>query len=89
MQNLEGQAYEFPGAFEVAVMGAADGGLIEALPALIEAVGAQVLAGSLRIRESSAGNYISVSISFLASDRPQLDAVHESVRTHPAVRWLL
>lgn len=89
MQNLEGQAYEFPGAFEVAAMGAADAGLIEALPGLVEAAGAQVLAGSLRVRESSAGNYVSVAISFLAVDRAQLDAVHESVRSHSGVRWLL
>lgn len=89
MQNIEGQAYVFPGAFEVAAMGASDAGLIEALPRLVEAAGAQVLAGSLRVRESSNGNYVSVSVSFLAIDRVQLDAVHESVRSHNGVRWLL
>jgi putative lipoic acid-binding regulatory protein len=89
MQNLEGEAYVFPGAFEVAAMGAADIGLADALPGLVEAAGAQVLTGSLRVRESSGGNYVSVSISFLAADRAQLDAVHEAVRTFPGVRWLL
>lgn len=89
MHTLEGEAYTFPGAFEVAAMGAADAGLEEALPGLVESAGAQVLAGSLRVRTSSAGHYVSVSISFLAADRAQLNAVHEAVRSHPGVRWIL
>lgn len=89
MKNLEGQAYEFPGAFEVSAMGASDAGIAEVLPDLVEAAGAQVLAGSLRVRPSSAGNYVAVHISFLAASRDQLDAVYDAVRAHPGVKWLL
>lgn len=89
MKNLQGEAYDFPGAFELSAMGAADAGIAEALPGLVEAAGAQVLAGSLSSRASSGGNYVAVRISFLASDRGQLDAVHAAVREHPGVKWLL
>jgi putative lipoic acid-binding regulatory protein len=89
MKNLEGEAYEFPGAFELSAMGAADAGIAEALPGLVTGAGAQVLAGSLSSHASSNGNYVAVRISFLAADREQLDAVHAAVRDHPGVKWLL
>lgn len=89
MKNLDGQAYEFPGVFELSAMGASDGGIADILPDLVTAAGGQVLAGSLSSRPSSEGNFVAVRISFLAADRAQLDAVHEAVRQHPSVKWLL
>ncbi|MDZ3823395.1 MAG: DUF493 family protein [Pseudoxanthomonas sp.] len=89
MKNLEGEAYDFPGTFEVSAMGSAGAGIEQALPELVTAAGAQVLAGTLRVRESSAGNYVAVHINFLAADREQFNAVIESVRGHPGVKWLL
>lgn len=89
MKNIEGEAYEFPGAFELSAMGAADAGIADVLPALVESVGAQVLAGSISSRPSSNGNYVAVRISFLAANREQLDAVHNVVREHPGVKWLI
>ncbi len=89
MKNLEGEAYEFPGLFELSAMGAADAGIHDFLSDLVAGAGGQVMAGSLNVRSSSGGNYVAVRISFLAADRAQLDAVHEAVRQHPAVKWLL
>ena len=89
MTTLEGFAYEFPGVFEVSAMGAADANIADQLPGLIETAGGQVLAGSINVRHSRGGKYIAVRASFLAADRDQLDAVHEAVRSHPGVRWLL
>ncbi len=89
MKNIEGEAYEFPGAFELSAMGASDAGIEQVLPQLIEAAGGQVLAGSLTVKPSRAGNYVAVRISFLASGRTQLDAVHQAVQNHPGVKWLL
>ncbi len=89
MTTLEGFAYEFPGVFEVSAMGAIDAGIAEQLPDLIEAAGGKVLTGSINVRQSRGGKYVAVRASFLAADRAQLDAVHESVRSHPGVRWLL
>ena len=89
MNNIEGEAYEFPGAFEISAMGAADAGIAEVLPDLVESAGAQLLAGSLRTRTSSGGNYVAVHLNFLAASREQLDAVYDAVREHPSVRWIL
>ena len=89
MQNLEGEAYEFPGAFELSAMGAADAGIADAIAGLVESAGAQVLAGSISSHPSSNGNYVAVRVSFLAANREQLDAVHNAVREHPGVKWLI
>ena len=89
MKNIEGQAYEFPGVFELSAMGSTEAGIEQALPELVEAAGGQVLAGSLTVKPSRAGNSVAVRISFLAADRPQLDAVHLAVQNHPGVKWLL
>lgn len=70
-------------------MGAADGGLEQALPDLIEALGLVVHRESLRVRPSREGRYVSVSIAFQAQSRADYDAAHEALRAHPAVRWTL
>lgn len=70
-------------------MGAADAGLEQALPALIEALGLTVDRDSLRLRPSREGRYLSVSIAFEAQSRADYDAVHGALRAHPGVRWTL
>lgn len=70
-------------------MGAADAGLEQALPVLIEALGLTVDRDSLRLRPSREGRYLSVSIAFEAQSRADYDAVHGALRGHPAVRWTL
>jgi len=83
------QGFQFPGRFELSAMGAADGGLEQALPALIEALGLVVDRASLRARPSRAGRYVSVCIAFEANSRADYDAAHAALRAHPAVRWTL
>jgi putative lipoic acid-binding regulatory protein len=81
--------FQFPGRFELSAMGAADADLENALPALIEALGMNVDRASLRVRASSAGRYVSVSIHFEAQSRADYDAAHSTLRAHPGVKWTL
>lgn len=83
----ETQGFQFPGEFEITAMGAA--GLEQEIPALLVAAGLNVLHETIRLRASSAGRYVSISISFHAESREQYDAAHRTLRAHPEVKWTL
>jgi putative lipoic acid-binding regulatory protein len=48
-----------------------------------------VLAGSLRVRPSREGKYVSVAVSFTCPSREKYDAAHEALRADPDIRWTL
>jgi putative lipoic acid-binding regulatory protein len=48
-----------------------------------------VLAGSVRVRPSREGNYVSVAASFTCPSREKHDEVHAALRAHPDIRWTL
>lgn len=93
LQDLQPQnpkhGFQFPGAFEVTVMGKAHAGLELRVPEIIIALGMTVLSGSLRTRPSNEGNYISVSVAFTCPSREKYEAVHAALRAEPAVKWTL
>ena len=96
MRNLDdlqaqnpGQGFQFPGAFEITALGAADAGLLTLIPAVIEGLGLTVIAGSLRSRPSREGNYESVALTFTCPDRDTYDAVHAALRAQPGIRWTI
>jgi len=41
------------------------------------------------VRESKAGNYLAVSVSFTATSREQLDALYRDLTAHPDILWAL
>ena len=83
------QGFQFPGDFEVTALGRADAGLEEAVRAAITGLGLAIADGSVRSKPSSAGNYVSVSVTFHCPDREHHEAVHAALRANPAVRWTL
>lgn len=83
------QGFQFPGDFEITVLGRADAGLEAKLRGVLDSLGLPIVEGSLRTRPSSAGNYVSLSASFTCPDRERHDAVHAALRADPAVRWTL
>lgn len=85
----EKRGFQFPGTFELSAMGAADAGLEKIVPETLEAVGIAVDRKSLRLRASSAGRYVSVSVSFAADSREQYEAAHAALRARPEVKWTL
>lgn len=85
----DSKGFQFPGRFELSAMGAVDAGLEQALPELIAGLGLNVDRSSLRVRASSAGRYVSVSITFEAHSRADYDAAHSALRAHPGVKWTL
>ncbi len=70
-------------------MGSADGQLEALVPATLEALGLTVFSQTLRIKPSTQGNYVSVTVSFEAHSREDYDAAHGALRAIGAVRWTL
>lgn len=83
------QGFRFPGEFEITAMGRADAELDCRVPQILQGLGIEVLAGSLRTRPSREGNYLSVSVSFICPDRDTYDAAHAALRADSAIRWTL
>ena len=81
--------FQFPGPFEITVMGPADANLDALLPSLLEGLGLSVDRSTLRQRASAKGNYVAVAISFEAATRADYDAAHVALRACPAVKWTI
>lgn len=81
--------FTFPGEFDIAAMGAADAGLDRLLPETLQALGLRVIADSLRVRPSSQGRFVSVTVRFEAQSRDDYDAAHGALRARPEVKWTL
>ena len=96
MQNLDdikpkepGPGFQFPGVFETTAMGSASADLEQKLVRILADLGLSVLAGTLRVRPSREGNYVSVTTSFTCPTREKYDAAHAALRADPAIRWTL
>ncbi len=84
-----GHGFQFPGTFEISAMGAVEGELHLLVPARLQAAGLTVLEETVRIRPSAKGNYVSVTVSFVAQCREDYDAAHGALRACPEIRWTL
>ena len=85
----EQKGFQFPGVFEITAMGPASAGLEQVIPRELSAAGLTVLHETVRSRPSTAGRFVSVSISFQANSRAEYDAAHLALRAHPEVKWTL
>ena len=85
----EQKGFQFPGVFEITAMGPASAGLEQVIPHELAASGLTVLHETVRSRPSTAGRFVSVSISFQANSRADYDAAHLALRAHPEVKWTL
>ena len=84
-----GQGFQFPGAFEITAVGHANAGLEQRVPEAIASLDLSVVAGSERVRPSSNGNFVSVSVAFNCPSREMYEAAHAVLRADPAVKWTL
>jgi len=85
----EAKGFKFPGVFEIMAAGPAEARLEEVIPRELAAAGLTVLQETVRSRASSAGRFVSVTISFKADSRAEYDAAHAALRAHPDVKWTL
>ena len=83
------QGFQFPGEFELTAMGPAGADLPSLVPDLLRGVGVVRVSEVLRVRASSNGNYLSVTISVYAERREDYESAHAALRAHPDVKWTL
>lgn len=84
-----GQGFQFPGEFEITAVGNTSANLPVHVPQLLERAGLRVLHESVKHRQSKAGNFVSVTVSFHCDNREQYEAAHAALRESPDVRYTL
>jgi putative lipoic acid-binding regulatory protein len=83
------QGFQFPGLFEITAIGKASGDLERRVPQLLEGIGLGVMAGSVHVRASKGGNYVSVTVSFTCPTRAKYDEAHVVLRADPDIHSTL
>ena len=81
---------EFPCAFALKVMVVADAGINEVMLTLVnEHVEETLSAKEVTERPSRTGKYKSLTITFTATSKAQLDGIYMALSKHPKVRMAL
>ena len=80
---------EYPSLFPIKVMGARAEGFVEAVKAVARQFDPGFDDSRVELRESSAGNYLGITITVTATSREQLDELYRTLSTHPMVKVVL
>lgn len=80
---------QFPCAFPIKIMGHSHDDLPEVVAAIAARFDPGFDAASMRLRPSSRGNYLAVSITVTATSRQQLDDLYRALSGHPMVKVVL
>ncbi len=81
--------FEFPCLFPIKVMGMPEMDLESIVKVALTAVGVDSADVKLDSRLSRGGRYTSVTATFEAKSKAQLDSLYHSLTTHPAVKIVL
>lgn len=79
----------FPCDFPIKIMGAGGGEFQALVVALVRQHAPDLDEGRIRIRDSRAGRYQSVTVVVNARDQSQLDALYQELSRHPQIRLVL
>ena len=80
---------EYPSLFPIKVMGPKVDGFVHAITSIARQFDPAFDASTVELRDSSAGNYLSVTITITATSREQLDELYRTLSTHPMVKVVL
>ena len=79
----------YPCAFPLKVMGRTRDGFAQAVVDVVQKHAPDFDAGTLEMRASTAGNYLSVTATINATSREQLDNLYRELTSHPMVAMVL
>jgi putative lipoic acid-binding regulatory protein len=85
----EESVFEFPCDFPIKVVGRAEPGFESVVVEIVSGHVAKVDADRISSRLSRDGNFISVTLTIVAENRPQLDAIYEALSGHDQVMMVL
>ena len=80
---------EYPSRFPIKVMGAKADGFVHAITSIAVQFDPEFDAASVELRDSSAGNYLGITITVTVTSREQLDELYRTLSTHPMVKVVL
>ena len=80
---------EYPSRFPIKVMGAKADGFVHAITSIAVQFDPEFDAASVELRDSSAGNYLGITITVTVTSREQLDELYRTLSTHPMVKIVL
>src|SRR5918993_946743 len=80
---------QYPSQFPIKVMGAKVDGFVNAVTTIARQFDPAFDAGTVELRESSAGNYLGITITITATSRQQLDDLYRALTAHPMVKVVL
>jgi len=80
---------EYPSQFPIKVMGAKAEGFVHAVTQIARQFDPAFDAATIELRDSSAGNYLGITITVTATSREQLDELYRTLSTHPMVKVVL
>jgi len=85
----EDSLIQYPSRFPIKVMGAKVEGFVEAITSIARRFDPGFDPATVELRDSSAGNYLGITITILATSRDQLDELYRTLSTHPMVKVVL
>lgn len=80
---------EYPSRFPIKVMGAKVDGFVHAVTQIACQFDPAFDATTVELRNSSAGNYLGITITVTATSREQLDNLYRALTAHPMVKVVL
>jgi hypothetical protein len=80
---------EYPCRFPIKVMGKSAPGFAEAIAAVVLRHAPDFDAATMEMRASRGGKYLSLTCTFTATSREQLDALYRELCDHPLVEVVL
>ncbi len=81
--------FEFPCAFPLKIMGRAEDELAQAVLTIVTRHAPDFDGGTMEMRASREGRYISLTCTITATSRDQLDALYRELTSHPLVKVVL
>ena len=77
--------FEFPCRFSVKAMGLAEDDFDALVAGIVRAHVPELGEGAVRSRPSKGGKYLSVTVTFEATSKAQLDAIYQALTAHERV----
>jgi hypothetical protein len=85
----EAAGLAFPTAFPIKIMGRRESGFAKAVIEIVQKHAPDFMPGTLEMRPSREGKYVSLTATVNATSREQLDALYRELCDHPSVVMVL
>lgn len=85
----EQSVFQFPCDFPIKIVGKREEGFAQVVLEIVLRHAPDFDAGTMEMRTSSRGAYLSLTVTIRARSRDQLDALYRELSGHPRVVWML